>query len=197
MRILFIISVLKQGRGGHYHSLNHISREIAKTNSVHLISIGTNESEIISENPYFLTHIHFDGFNLRNLYKKFNSVLDKSNPEIIHCFDANAYNVIKPFVRSKKYKIVTNLCGGPNPSDYPKVENLVLFSRENQKWFEAKNKYDDTLIKLIPNRVSKIHTAVEQKFQKDLNFFSFVRIALISDFHFTSIKQTITLFKKL
>ncbi|MRH99164.1 glycosyltransferase [Kriegella sp. EG-1] len=195
MKILYVISVLKQGKGGHYHSLNHISREVAKKQTVGLITIGRVESHIISNNPYFLSNLHFDGLNIFSLYKSLNSLLSGFKPDIIHFFDYNAYNITKVLVSNKKYSFVTNLCGGPNPYKHPKVENLVLFSRENQKWFESNPKFKNTITRLIPNRVSKIGVTSEPLVKKNKNAFCFVRIARISNFHYKSIEQTVNLFK--
>ncbi|WP_209399710.1 hypothetical protein [Pseudozobellia sp. WGM2] len=196
MKVLFIISVLKQGRGGHYHSLNHISREVGSRESVGILSLGTSKSDILINNPYFKGHIHFNGLNIWYLKKELSSVLLELKPDIIHFFDSNAYNICKLFVK-KKFKLVTNLCGGPNPADHPKVENLVLFSKENLMWFESREKYKNTLKMLIPNRSSKITVHSEADISKDASKFCLVRIARISHFHFNSIKQTVNLVKLL
>ena len=53
MKILFFISAVKHGKGGHSHSLNVISREIAKNAEVQICGIGAGRSYILEQNPYF------------------------------------------------------------------------------------------------------------------------------------------------
>src|SRR5690606_35278967 len=110
------------------------------------------------------------------------NILNETSPDILHCFDERAYNLLKILAISRKYKYVVNKCGGPNPSSFPKVENLVLFSRENETWFSSKREFSKTLMYLIPNRVERIQTSIQYPFLKDTSLFTFVRIARISRF---------------
>ncbi|AYN68440.1 glycosyltransferase family 1 protein [Euzebyella marina] len=197
MRILFIISVLKQGKGGHYHSLHHISREIGKYEDIGIVTLGTQKSAILEKNDYMREHIFFNGTNYFNLYKSIKLLKSEFQPTVWHFFDSNAYNVFKPFVSSVKYKLVVNLCGGPNPSGFPKVENLILFSKENQQWFNKNLKFKKTKITVVPNRVLPIITKKDSELEKENDSFTFMRIARISNFHLTSIKQTLSLFFQL
>ena len=196
MKILFVISVLKQGRGGHYHSLNHISKEIGAQLEVAIVTIGTAKSSVIEANEHFLTHIPHNGINFLKLRRKLRNTLSGFGPDILHFFDVNAYNAVKPII-GKRYTLVVNLCGGPNPVDYPRVENLVLFSKENQSWFLEREKYQDVTMSLIPNRVKKIVTQPGMDIKKDDEAFCFMRIARIGTSYIKSFEDAIRLLERL
>lgn len=197
MKILFIIAVKGHGRGGHFHSLDHISRSIGSKLSVGIISVGPGSSEIIQDNPYFLKHINFNGIGFIRLHKELSSIFRTFEPNVLHFFDVDAHNLVTPFVHPKKFGFVVNLCGGPNPQEYPMVDNLVLFSNENAKWFKKKAKFNATYKVVIPNRVTRIELLADKKIKKDSTVFTFMRIARISEFHKKSIFDAIDLVDKL
>lgn len=194
MKILFFISVHGHGRGGHFHSLNHISQKIGEQHEVKIISFGPGRSDIIEANPHFHQHIKFKGFDLfklMNIIKKESRVF---NPDIYHCFDEGSYNIVRLIIPSNKYKIVLSKCGGPNPIYYPTVNNLILFSLENQKWFQSQNKFRRANIHLIPNRVKPL--IIIPKFyqrEKISNEFVFMRICRIGHSYKKSIQDSINL----
>ena len=200
MKIVFFISIHRHGRGGHAHSLNHISREIGKHNEVKIISIGPGKSNIIEANPYFHKHLYFNGLNVFNIKRELEVLKTEFKPNIYHCFDVGSYNVIRLFVSSKKNKIVLNKCGGPNPTKYrfPFVYNLVLFSLENKSWFENNSKFRNTFISLIPNRVQEIsHDPDFHPIEKQPKDFNFVRICRIGNTYKKSINDSINLIESL
>lgn len=198
MRVLYLISVLGHGRGGHFHSLNHISSGIGEEIEVGICSVGPGNSDIINNNPYFISHFDFNGLNLYELKSKLKRTIKKFNPEIIHCFDVGVYNIFT-LLFSNKYKIVLNKCGGPNPIDYPFVQNLILFSEENKQWFINNPKFNKTQIEVIPNRVNKSlsdNTLYHEKLPKE-DAFCFVRIARIGIAYKKSIEESINLIDQL
>lgn len=198
MKILFIISVHGHGRGGHFHSLNHISRKIGENNDVKIISIGPGKSSIITSNPYFFKHIDFNGFNLLHLKAEINKLTSKFYPDIYHCFDVGSYNIIRLLVSSKKHKIILNKCGGPNPIKYPHIHNIILFSNENFVWFKNKKKYLHSNISLIPNRVkSLLPNTIFQPIKKEPDEFVFLRICRIGASYNKSIIDSVLLIEKL
>lgn len=198
MKILFIISVKGHGSGGHFHSLNHISREIGKTNDIKIVSIGPGFSRIISENPYFEKHIVFNGYNFFSVVKNFRGIIKNFRPDIFHTFDSSCYNVIRILINSKRNKILLNKCGGPNPLDFPFVKNLILFSSENYEWFKANNKFSETAIHLIPNRVRALKLSSNyQPILKNSNHFNFIRICRIGNSYNKSITDSVNLIEYL
>ncbi|MRH99158.1 hypothetical protein GH721_01315 [Kriegella sp. EG-1] len=128
--------------------------------------------------PNFLERLNFNGISIVNFNTKLTRIIKSYKPDIVHFFDSTSYNLIRPFL-SNNIKIVVNKCGGPNPKNFPKVDNLVLFSKENKEWFSKRNKYKATNIFLIPNRAGTIITSESSLHKKDLGTFNLMRIARI------------------
>lgn len=196
MRVIFFISVLGHGRGGHFHSLNHISLELGTAAKIGIVTIGPGRSEILEQNPFFIGHAHFNGYNLVSLAVKLDGWIRRINPDVLHCFDDKAYNLIKFLGLGAKRKIVLNKCGGPNPLTYPKVENLILFSKENEVWFTSNPKFNRTKKYLIPNRVRPISVYTDYPIVKT-DAFTFVRITRIGSFHRESLIKSILLIEQI
>ena len=70
MKVVYFIFVSAGGRGGHFHSLNHISREIntSATVDAQIITFGREKSEVIVNNPLFARHIYFTKSNFISCY---------------------------------------------------------------------------------------------------------------------------------
>jgi len=198
LKILFFISVRGHGKGGHFHSLNHISNYLGEINDVKIISIGTGYSNIIAQNPYFLKHFAFNGLNVFTLVAEIRKAIHEFNPDIFHFFDEYAYNILRLFINSRKKKIVVTKCGGPNPDSYPFVNNLVLFSKEDLDWFDSNPKFLNTRKYLIPNRVKPLKIDENNTpIAKDNNVFSFVRICRIGPKYKKSIDDSIRMMEYL
>lgn len=198
MKILYFISVHGHGRGGHFHSLNHISKKIGEDHVVKIISFGPGKSDIIESNPHFLRHIDFNGLNIFKLRKIIKQETRQFRPDIYHCFDEGSYNIVRLIVSSTKNILVLNKCGGPNPTYFPHVKNLILFSLENQEWFKNQKKYKNTNIHLIPNRVKPLKLHPDFKpVEKNPADFIFIRICRIGHTYKKSIQDSINLISKL
>lgn len=198
MKILFFISVHGHGRGGHFHSLNHISMKIGEEHDVKIISFGPGKSDIIESNPHFLRHINFKGLDFFKLRKIIKQEARIFNPDIFHCFDVGSYNIIRLIIPSNKNILVLNKCGGPNPKYYPYVNNLILFSQENLDWFKNQQKFHDSNIHLIPNRVNAIRPdKTFQPIKKKPDEFVFMRICRIGNGYKKSIDDSIHLIEYL
>jgi len=191
--VLFFIDAQGHGSGGHYHSLNHISKELGKGHEIKIISIGMGFSNIIGENPYFLYHYKFKGINILQLFKEIDKTIDSFEPDIIHFFDMSSYNVLRLHISSRKYKVILNKCGGPN-REWPFVNNLILFSQENYEWYKNIPKFRHANIYLIPYRVQQLELNESYKpVLKDTNSFNFVRICRIGEGYEKSIRDSINL----
>lgn len=197
MKILYLISVIGHGNGGHFYSLDQISSSISKSADVAIVSIGKRKSNIISNNNFFLEHIYFSGINIIKYYYNILRLIKKFNPEVIHCFDEHSYNLIK-LINYKKAKIVLTKCGGPNPIRYPKSENLIVFSEENFNWFKSNKNFSSANINFIPNRILKLNILKKSNYpEKKENLFSIVRITRIGHAYKNSIMLSINLIKEL
>lgn len=198
MKVLYFISVHGHGRGGHFHSLNHISKKIGEEHDVKIISFGPGKSDIIESNPHFQTHFNFKGYNFFKLQKAIKNQRRVFNPDIYHCFDEGSYNIIRLIIPSSKNVLVLNKCGGPNPTYFPHIKNLILFSLENQEWFKNHNKFKNTNIHLIPNRVKPLQLNPDFKpIEKNPGGFIFMRICRIGHAYKKSIQDSINLITKL
>lgn len=198
MKILYFISVHGHGRGGHFHSLNHISKKIGEEHDVEIISFGPGKSGIIESNPHFHKHINFKGYDFLKLRKAIKNESRVFNPDIYHCFDEGSYNIVRIIIPSNKNILVLNKCGGPNPKHFPHVKNLILFSVENHEWFKNQNKFKNTNIHLIPNRVEPLQPNLDsQPIKKNPVDFIFMRICRIGHTYKKSIQDSFNLISKL
>lgn len=198
MRILFFISVQGHGRGGHFHSLDHISRKLGAQHEVGIITIGIPRSRLIMNSPFFVAHIDFRGYNILSLWERLRNITNSFKPDIYHCFDNNSYNLIRLFYCSRNNKIVLTKCGGPNFSRFPYVKNLVTFSVENYDWFKGNMKYKLSNIYFLPNRVNPVQLKEDfQPFKKDHDSFTFIRICRIGYKYQKSIKDSMRLIARL
>lgn len=196
MRILYLIYTLGHGRGGHSHSLDHLSRELGKFMDVHILSLGPKESPVIRSNPYFRSHIYFNGFNFLYLRKQFDRFLRLYRPTILHFFDHWSHSVCCSLVPLHDYKVVLTKCGGPNPKRYPRAKNLILFSQENLEWFKSKPQYQSARLFLIPNRVKPAllrPTTELVPISKNSLGFTFLRISRIKKTYYKSLMDSIRL----
>ncbi|MCO5268233.1 MAG: glycosyltransferase family 4 protein [Brumimicrobium sp.] len=195
MKIIFFISVMGHGRGGHFHSLNHISNSLAKSNVIEIYTIGPGKSDVIRDNANFRKHLPFHGTNIIKLRKELIQIKKGEEFDIIHCFDLGSYLLIRLFFSLKKYNVFVNKCGGPNPASYPYIPNLVLFSLENLNWFQNQYKFRNSNINLIPNRVVAVspYKGEEQKLERNNDLFTFVRICRVGKAYLKSIIDSINL----
>ena len=120
-----------------------------------------------------------------------------NKPDFLHFFDSHSFNIYFPFLYILRYKTVVNKCGGPNPSSYPVVSNLILFSEENKNWFQKRIEYTNTKLTVIPNRVSTIKVQKYIEYKKDEKITNFVRICRIGKTYYNSILNGINLIKEL
>ena len=179
-KVLYIITTIGHGRGGHVFSLDHISKEMAKKADVRIISIGKAKDSILVDNPYFLKHVSFDGLSWINFHKEMTALTRDYKPDVIHCFDGMSYTLLTCLPLLIRYPFVVSKCGGENPVIYPRAHNIVVFSKENQTWFQLRPKFKDANIHLIPNRVSRLKLQEDKSLPKDTSCFTFVKINRIN-----------------
>lgn len=193
--ILYVISIQTHGNGGHFHSLNHISRALSKHYNVGIISIGRGKSKVLNEHPYFLKHIRLTGYNIFGLKKEFIKLIQTFNPTYINCFDWPSLAIIGAVSNSNTGILCHTKCGGPNTA-YNFVNNLVLFSKENLSWFNSKPIFKNSNIALIPNRVKElvIDNTISLKKKKP---FTFIAISRIGAAYTPNLKKAIRLIKML
>jgi glycosyltransferase involved in cell wall biosynthesis len=199
MNILFITVVKGHGKGGHFNSMNHISKSFGNQININILTIGPSRSKVLEENPHFYKHLHSNGFNILELRQSILSITKELKTNILHCFTDETYSLIRGVLIFKKFTYVINKNGGENPKDFPKVDNLVLFSVENFKWFKSNKKFQTTQISLIPNRVQQFKLENQESIgiEKLKDKFTFVRIGRIGKTYKKSFEDSIRLFEYL
>lgn len=198
MRIVYFITTVGHGKGGHFHSLNTVANALGSTENVHVINIGFKPSEVLDKTNYEVTFVGFNGYNFLSTYLKIKTHLKQLNPDAIHAFDVESFAFSRLFSKARNQTSFLNKCGGPNPKKYfPIPDCLVLFSKENRAYFEANNRYKKTNLTLIPNRVKPVFIdkarvdSFYEKYGKVEN--SILRIARIGKHYHKSISQAINL----
>ena len=197
MKILFLISNMKEGRGGHNQSLLHIARIMSYDHSVRVCAVGPGEAKVLRQSNLFAGHFYFNGLNIMSLKGQLSHLLNSFKPDILHCFDNNVYNVVRVLVPSRRYKLVLTKCGGPNSDDYPYADNMIMFSKENMDWITENKKFKKAHLALIPNRVYPVEVQPYDEVVKQQNEFTFVRISRLSTYYKESLFASIRLVRKL
>ena len=198
MTIVYFITTVGHGKGGHFHSLNTIANAVGLSENVHVINIGFKPSEVLDKSNYKYSFIGFNGYNFITTYNKIKPLIKELQPDAIHAFDVESFAFSRLFSKGRKQASFLNKCGGPNPKKYfPIPSQLVLFSKENKLYFETNSRYENTNLILIPNRVKpvQIDKPRVELFYKTYEKaeLSILRIARIGKHYHKSIIQTINL----
>lgn len=198
MKIVFLITTVGHGKGGHFHSLNTMATELAKENEVTVFNLGVAKSEVLNEKKYNVKFYDFNGKNTFSLLKKLKRDTQIIQPNVIHAFDLESFAFARTLSATMKIPNYLTKCGGPNPGKYyPKVNNLVLFSRENLAYFDSNKRFRNVSKFLIPNRVKKVlvDTQEVEEFNKEHSFKSkrILRICRIGKHYHNSINQGLNL----
>lgn len=201
MRILFFISASVEGKGGHYHSLDMISTEMAKHVEVAIIGLGPGKSVVLQNNPHFRRLIYTDGLPTASVIRNVLQEVKSFRPDIIHCFDDKTYDFISYILAltgNSHYPILINRCGGANSPSYPVVKHMVLFMQENLEFYQKHPRFKDSKLYLIPNRVSPLLEKRESEiFRKKDNEFFLFRIGRIGKTYRKTLMDSIELAKRL
>lgn len=201
MRIVYLITTKGHGKGGHFHSLNTIANTIGSVHDVHVINVGVQRSESLDSSNYKISFVKYNGYNFFKVFIKLKKLVNQGNPQAVHAFDVESFAFARLLSISLRQPSYLNKCGGPNPKlYYPKADNLVLFSHENQHFFDGHRKYQKVNKILIPNRVlpvyideEKVKTFIEK--HKINTEITILRIARIGNHYHRSILQGVNLVK--
>lgn len=198
MTIVYLITTVGHGKGGHFHSLNTIANAVGSIENVHVVNIGFKPSDVLDKVNYEYSFVGFNGYNFLSTYSKIKKLIKQLQPDAIHAFDVESFAFSRLFSGSRKQASFLNKCGGPNPKKYfPIANQLVLFSKENQAYFQSNTRYMHTNLTLIPNRVKSVHiddSRVELFYKTyGKTELSLLRIARIGKHYYKSISQAINL----
>lgn len=198
MIIVYFVTTVGHGKGGHFHSLNTIANAVGLSEDVYVINIGFKPSNVLDQTNYKYAFVGFNGYNFLSTYFNIKKLIKQLEPDAIHAFDVQSFAFSRLFSKGRKQASFLNKCGGPNPKKYfPIANQLMLFSQENQAYFESNIRYKHTDLALIPNRVKPVQldTSRIESFYKIYGKaeISLLRIARIGKHYHRSINQAINL----
>jgi len=189
MNVLFVITSLNKGTGGHFYSLCTIVEEL-KNKGINPIVVCIGESPVI-EKGNFTKFIYPISLKISIINGLIKVLVNKYNIELIHLFDYIAYRYVmgirKPHIQTK--------CGGPYNRFIPNSKYITVFSNENLEDLKYKNKFRNTTIEFIPNRIkdfncdSKRLEKLKEKISYEKNTKYILRICRISSEYEKSIRQ--------
>lgn len=195
MKVVYFITASKEGKGGHYHSLNETAKIFNKHEDIEIISIGINRSPVLNHFGEKYTHLNFK--NVFSTSLKVLEVVRKKKPDVLHAFDINSFYYARIISIITNTPVLITLCGGKNPKFFPFSHEIVFYSLENLKFIEKKNKFKNSNLSLIPNRASATQQNDNyiESIKKNLrtDFPIVLRIARFSSLHEDSILQSIKL----
>ncbi|CAH7057405.1 conserved hypothetical protein [Vibrio chagasii] len=182
MNVKYLIFSMDQGIGGHFISLDIISRAINTDHEV--ICIGYSKPLV----DY--TKVTFIDLNQHSIYSAF-KMLAKAivGCDLVHCFDEHSYFYGRIVSAFYKIPIVLTKCGGKITRYYPKAKDLIVFSREDYQYFKNRS----TRCHFLPNRVLPIKNTDHQHEELGKKCFKILCIARIGSKYETKIRQSINL----
>lgn len=205
MKILYVLSAFGKASGGHFHSLNNISRALDgyEDLEIEIVSIGNATSPILKTHPKFRGNLTFKWYRFFELNAKFKRVFQSYRPDVVHCYDGGTALLLMMLPVMRNIPIIHTRCGGANErlSVAQWLPTVILFSRENLASYQSNPRFANVELQLIPNRVREVlpaNTEAEQKLlPKDPHTFTFLRTARIGRSYLNSILQGIELIGRL
>ena len=191
MKICKVISSFGHGKGGHFHDVYHITKELHKTYNINILNIGLTQSPIINQIKWCNTKFITKKSSLIIYLAKVFRYIKKNNFDIIHCYDADSFFLLRLMFPFKK--ISFSKCGGPIPNRiFPHSENIIVMSYDDYNFFKKLELNPH----FIPNRVSiglLINKDNKDAFLSQVtnNKTSYLRIIRITSFYEESISQFI------
>lgn len=162
MKLLFCITALGHGKGGHFFSLRTIVETLSADHDVMVVNLGRSLSPVVAEGKYPLKYIPYHGWDYLVATAKFASLVRAFHPDVVHAFDVPAFGVARAVVKAP-IKLALTQCGGPNPRKYyPAAQDLILFSQENYDFFSRHKRWRGAHLALVPNRVQPVQGDVDR-----------------------------------
>lgn len=164
MKILFTTDVGdRAGVGGHLYTIRSMVEALAPHADCVVVSLGRARSPGLESLACPKYQVAFGpGISRRGDLSRFMEVVAKEKPDVIHAFDPVSCAFARVASRKAGCGLVLTLCGGPNPagrfpySFYPKIPHLVVFSRENERFFMGRHSFRKTRIWRIPQRTNEV-----------------------------------------
>ncbi|MBB5396053.1 hypothetical protein [Mucilaginibacter sp. AK015] len=198
MKICYVITCMRMntGLGGHYHSLKATAQAISEDADVLIVIIGDNPCPTIEKSGIPYERVS-STFNIIAGIKGLVKILTKYKPTVIHSFDAKADFFARSASSWLKIPKINTKCGGASPNKfYPYQKNLIIYSSEDLNYFSKNEKFKNSNIFLIPNRVYKIkddNERIEKLRPLVTSKATLLRISRIGSYYKKSLLQAINL----
>lgn len=195
-----MISCFGHGIGGHYYSLKTTADAVSEFSNVFIVSVGTTNCPLFSDLPNYHSIITKQP-SIKNIIQLCRFI-DENRIDVIHSFDEHIYLFSRIASLIKGCKIIHTKCGGLLPGRFfPSVDNIVVYSNEDEKYFLSHKKFKKARVHFIPNRVFKINVDYESiskiKSMLPSDLYIFLRISRFSGLHEKSIIASIELIRRL
>ncbi|AKB53769.1 hypothetical protein A9239_00275 [Methanosarcina sp. A14] len=205
MKVLYLISTMDphSGRGGHYYSLRTTAEEISKKLDCAIVVIGKRESPVINQSKVKVYNLIYEKISVIKVMKDLKNIIDIECPQVIHSFDEDTFFFGSLISNISKKPYIHTKCGGPNSRiAFPKVNNLILFSQEDVRFYQSSRRFKKTNLFFIPNRIREIPSDFSRikniKLSADCNESKvFLIISRLEEYKKNDILQAIDLVKKL
>lgn len=198
MKLLFIISSVGHGKGGHFFDLNTIANALGNSHEVYVVNIGKTKSVVFDDIQFTSEFVPFNGWNFFSVLSNIKSISEKFKPDAVTAFDVPSFSFSRLISKRYKQQNFLTKCGGPNPRRYfPLMDNLVVVSRENYYYFKNKKRYNQSELFIIAARVNQVEIDYKRvyEFKKthELSDITILRINRIGKHYLETMKQCVNL----
>ncbi len=182
-KLFFMISALQKSSdtGGHYISLRETAYFLKQWWDVSIIILGTKKCTIFD---HFEKVYRIETDDIHKAFKAFDKLNIINKNITLHTFDTHALLVGQKLSVKYKSKLVATKCGGPTRNLwYPKTSELILYTKEDVKWFNSHPSFRNVNKHYIPNRINQPvrNKEREDAFKKHFkDFTSYYNIVCIS-----------------
>lgn len=207
MRLLLIASLISDrtsGLGGHYSSVRDLSAAFADAwpdADVEVLTIGNVRPLVLADDNLRSRHITTNDRSLLSTVRAVLRFSGEYRPTHVHAFDNKSFVFARLIAWQLDAKIYITRPGGPNPTRYfPSAPDIICFSAENHRYLRRLRKHVSSEVHLIPQRI------IEPKWDDDRisdlkrragGLPILLRVARLTRFNETSIRQTIELSRTL
>jgi hypothetical protein len=152
LTILKLIASTQSGRGGHNHTMCSIMEALGDRMDVLGVNVGTVASPVHAK---CLSPIHYLPYeSIRATLSSLTKIVHSESPDVIHAYDKTSAFFGRELAKRSGLPFLMTKCGGPNPVGYyPSVRDIVVFSRENVRFFEAGDRKQR--VHHLPHRVRR------------------------------------------
>ena len=202
MKVCYFITTLGHGRGGHFQSLKATVQSLRERLQCVIVNAGRTNSPIVDSTEAPVYNVRWNGINVPSALRRACHIARNENPDVLHAFDSLSYFLARLIGKAMRLPVVLTKCGGPNPRCYfPYAKQLIVYSAENEAYFERARKFASSCLYRIPNRATELTDDTEgiRKIRRMLRGEAkvFLRINRFVEYYRTSIFQSVHLIKRL